>query len=81
MFLSIQYLNFLNVPITGPPKKILLRFAFGAKYKSLCTNEKCKSHYNNNSSKVYLLLFSESALNKIGLYFVGLVKNFTGSIE
>ena len=40
---------------------------------SLHTNEKCKSQFNNNSSKVYLLFFSESAINKIFLYLVGLV--------
>ena len=36
---------------------------------SLCTNEKCKLHFNNNSSKVYMLFLSESAVNKIVLYF------------
>ena len=36
---------------------------------SLYTNEKCKSNLNNNSSKVYLLFFSDSAINKIVLYF------------
>ena len=36
---------------------------------SLYTNETCKSNLNNNSSKVYLLFFSDSAINKIVLYF------------
>ena len=36
---------------------------------SLYKNEKCKSHFNNNSSKVYLLFSSESVINKIVLYF------------
>ena len=33
----LSKLNFLNVPITGSPKKILLLFIFGAKYKSFFT--------------------------------------------
>ena len=32
---------------------------------SLYTNEKCKSNFNNNSSKVYLMFSSESVINKI----------------
>ena len=36
---------------------------------SLYKNEKCKSHFNNNSSKVYLLFSSESVIDKIVLYF------------
>ena len=40
---------------------------------SLHANEKCKSQFINNSSKVYFLFFSESAINKIVLYLVGLV--------
>ena len=36
---------------------------------SLYTNEKCKLRFNSNSSKVYLLFFCLSAINKIVLYF------------
>ena len=32
---------------------------------SLYTNEKCKSNFNNNSSKVFLMFSSESVINKI----------------
>ena len=34
---------------------------------SLYTNEKCKSNFNNNSSKVYLMFSSESVINKIAV--------------
>ena len=67
-------LNFLNVPIIGPPKKYyFFIFLVQSTSPSLHTNEKYKSQFNNNSSKVYLLFFSESAINKIVLYLVGLV--------
>ena len=40
---------------------------------SLYSSEKGKLHFIDNSSKVYLLFFSESAAYKIVLYYVGLV--------
>ena len=75
-------LNFLNVPITGPPKKYyFFIFLVQNTSPSLYTNKKCKSHCNNNSSRVYLLFFSKSTIYKIVLYFVGLVKSFTCYIK
>ena len=51
--------------------KNITSFYFWCKIQVLLyhTNEKCKSHFNNNSSKVYLLFSSESVINKIVLYF------------
>ena len=40
---------------------------------SLYSSEEGKSHFIDNSSKVYLLFFSESAAYKIVLYYEGLV--------
>ena len=46
-------LSFLNVQVTGPPKKYyFFSFLVQNTSPSLYTNETCKSHFNNHSSKV-----------------------------
>ena len=58
--------------MTGPLKKYCFIY-FWCKIQVLHTNEKCKSQFNNYSSKDYLLFFSVSAINKIVPYLVGLI--------
>ena len=50
----LSQLNFLNVPITIPPKKYyFFLFLVQNTSPSWYTNEEYKSHFNNNSSKVW----------------------------
>ena len=67
---QVSFHNFSIVLVTGSPKKYyFFLFLVQNTSLSLCANEKCKLHFNNNSSKVYMLFFSESAVKKIILYF------------